>query len=44
MQLIKGREGEKGLLRVLYDMNRMRIEQTDVLKGYGDYEDVDENA
>jgi replicative DNA helicase len=34
VQLIKGREGERGAIRVLYDMRRMRIRQDSVLRGY----------
>lgn len=34
--LLKGREGEKGKIRVLYDMERMKIEQVEVLSGYED--------
>jgi hypothetical protein len=34
--LLKGREGEKGKLRVMYDMTRMEITQIEVLSGYTD--------
>ena len=34
VKLLKGREGEKGTVRVLYDMERMRIEQEEVISGY----------
>jgi replicative DNA helicase len=32
LELIKGRDGEKGKIRILYDMKRMRIEQDAVLE------------
>jgi len=34
LELLKGREGERGKIQVLYDMSRMLIEQTEVLSGY----------
>ncbi len=34
LTLLKGREGEKGVIRMLYDMHRMLVEQESVLKGY----------
>lgn len=34
LMLLKGREGEKGILRVLYDMEKMLIEQDSVISGY----------
>jgi replicative DNA helicase len=34
LKLLKGREGEKGSMKVLYDMGRMIIEQHSVLSGY----------
>jgi replicative DNA helicase len=34
IELIKGREGEKGTVRVIYDMRRMMIEQESVVEGY----------
>lgn len=34
MTLLKGREGERGSLRMLYDMERMLIEQDSVVSGY----------
>lgn len=36
MKLLKGREGERGTIRVLYDMERMLIRQEEVLSGYED--------
>lgn len=33
LDLLKGREGEKGTIRLQYDMRRMKIEQTEVLSG-----------
>lgn len=33
LELLKGREGERGLIRVTYDMQRMVIQQDAVLKG-----------
>jgi replicative DNA helicase len=38
LHLIKGREGEKGTVRVLYDMERMNIIQDAVLHGYDEWE------
>jgi replicative DNA helicase len=38
LHLIKGREGEKGTVRVLYDMERMVIEQESILHGYDEWE------
>lgn len=38
LHLIKGREGEKGTVRVLYDMERMKIEQESVVHGYDEWE------
>jgi replicative DNA helicase len=34
LELLKGREGEKGVIKVLYDMERMKITQEEVLSGY----------
>ena len=34
LNLLKGREGEKGVMKVLYDMGRMVIEQHSVVSGY----------
>jgi hypothetical protein len=34
VELIKGREGEKGKIRVVYDMFRMKIEQDSILRSY----------
>lgn len=34
LELLKGREGERGEVRILFDMNRMRIEQDSVIRGY----------
>ncbi len=34
LDLLKGREGERGKIRILYDMQTMRIEQDSVLEGY----------
>jgi len=33
LELVKGREGESGKIRVLYDMEKMKITQDSVLKG-----------
>jgi len=44
LKLLKGREGERGVIRVLYDMDRMVIEQDSVISGYSiekEEEDVD---
>lgn len=34
LELLKGREGETGLIRILFDMERMIIQQESVLRGY----------
>lgn len=34
IDFLKGREGEKGKIRITYDMTRMAIEQDEVLEGY----------
>jgi len=34
LTLLKGREGERGVIRVLYDMHRMLVEQESVVSGY----------
>lgn len=34
LELLKGREGERGVIRMLYDMDRMRITQDEVVSGY----------
>jgi replicative DNA helicase len=36
LELLKGREGEKGRVRVLYDMEAMKIAQEEVITGYDD--------
>lgn len=33
LELIKGREGEKGTIKMLFDMQRMKFEQAEVLSG-----------
>ena len=38
LQLIKGREGEEGKIRVLFDMRRMIIQQDSILEGVYDEE------
>jgi replicative DNA helicase len=38
LHLIKGREGERGTVRVLYDMERMEIKQDSILHGYDEWE------
>ncbi len=35
LELIKGREGEKGKIGLDYDMNRMSITQSSIISGYG---------
>jgi len=39
LELLKGREGERGEIRILFDMGRMRIEQDSVVKGYSMHSD-----
>lgn len=34
LELLKGREGEKGIVRVLYDMQRMFIQQDSLISGF----------
>lgn len=34
LELLKGREGEKGIVRVLYDMQRMHIRQDSLISGF----------
>ena len=34
LDLLKGREGERGRIRLIYDMTRMLIEQDSVIDGY----------
>lgn len=34
LELIKGREGEKGKVRLIYDMKRTNVEQEEVISGY----------
>ena len=42
LKLIKGRDGESGVLRVLYNMKRTTITQDRVISGFGDFgEDFD---
>lgn len=36
LQLIKGREGEKGTIKVAFDFERMKMEQIEVISGYDD--------
>ncbi len=36
LKLLKGRDGETGTLRLLYDMQRSKIEQDRVLVGYSE--------
>ena len=36
LELLKGREGERGSIRVIYDMARMQIRQDSVISGYMD--------
>jgi replicative DNA helicase len=43
LDLLKGREGEKGTIRVLYDMGRMVIEQDSVVYGRGGAPDEDDD-
>ena len=38
LNLIKGREGEEGKIRVLFDMRRMIIQQDSILEGVSDEE------
>jgi len=33
LELLKGREGESGVLRVVYDMQRMIIKQDSIIRG-----------
>jgi replicative DNA helicase len=42
--LLKGREGERGSVRVLYDMGRMEIKQDAVLTGYQMEEEDEEDG
>lgn len=44
LKLIKGRDGETGTVRILYDMHRTRIEQDRVLIGYDDDIDREDSA
>lgn len=34
LELLKGREGERGLIRIVYDMQRMQIRQHSVIRGW----------
>ena len=44
MKLLKGREGERGTIRVLYDMEKMVIAQHEVLSGYEDDNNEEERG
>ena len=36
LDILKGREGEKGRIRILFDMMQMLVEEVEVLRGMGD--------
>jgi len=42
LELLKGREGERGTIRMVYDMNRMQISQESVIRGYVAREDQED--
>ena len=45
LELLKGREGEKGIVRMLFDTNRTQIEQDEVVEGDADlYNDEDDDG
>jgi hypothetical protein len=43
-ELLKGREGERGTVRVIYDMGRMEIKQDSVVSGYAISEEEEDDA